>query len=273
MSKYYGLVFSNTDPSQYPSLAPTFLTFKNALTGGDVSAPTITQLSTVGVYGFTYSAAFPTYFRVDGITISSSTDRYLVGIIDPVSDVDSQLTAASATLQAIGMSNIALGMTNVAIGLTGVAIGTTAVALGTSNVALGTTSVALGTTNVALSTTIVAIGTTNFALGTTAVALGTSAVSSGITAVALGNTILALSTSNFAGNSSLLALIGDTSSSFGTEAVDPTTLFGYLKRMQEFNEGDQSFNKTSGVWTIQARNTSLIATRTLSNSSSEVTRS
>jgi hypothetical protein len=231
MSKLYGLAF-NADPRNYPSLAPTFITFKNMVTGANETPPGITQLAgSTGLYFFSYGATQPTYFLVDGITVSVANDRYLTGILDPIQEVDNQLTAASATLQAIGMSNIALGMTNVALNITGAA------------------------------------------LGTTAVALGISAVSSGITAVALGNTILALSTSNFAGNSSLLALIGNTSSSFGSEVADPSTVFGYLKRMQEFNEGDQSFNKTSGVWTIQARNTSLIATRTLSNSSSEVTRS
>jgi hypothetical protein len=230
MAKLYGLSF-NVDPRNYPSLAPTFITFKNLVTGSDVSPPGITQLATTGLYFFSYGATQATYFLVDGITVSVANDRYLTGILDPIQEVDNQLSAASVTLQALGNSNIALGMTNVALNITGAA------------------------------------------LGTTAVALGTSAVSSGITAVALGNSIYALGLSHSSVNFSLAALIGTTASSFGTEVVDPTTVFGYLKRMQEFNEGNQDFNKTTGVWTIEARNTSLIATKTLTNSSSEVTRS
>lgn len=231
MSKYYGLAFSSSDPSQYPSLAPTFLTFRNALTGATLSPPSLAQIDVTGIYGFTFSAAFPVYFRVDGITISAQADRYVFGIIDPVMDVDSQLTAASATLQALGNTSVALGTTNVAIGL--------------SNYAFGQTNVALGTSNVAL-------GTSNFALNTSIYAQGLS---------------------HFSGDSSLIALIGNPSSTFGTDSVDPATVFGYLKRVQEYNEGSQTFNKVSGSWAISSRGGSLIATKTIGNTSSEVTRS
>jgi len=226
MSKYYGIVFSNSDPGQYPSLAPTFLTFKNTLDGNDVTPPTLTQLSTTGVYGFTFSATFPAYFRVDGITIASATDRFVIGVVDPVLDVDSQLTAASTSLLAIGSSNIALG--------------TTAVNLGTLNFALGTTNVAIGTTLTGFGVSIYAISASIYASSTTLSLLNT--------------------------------LIGDTASAFGTNVVDPTTVFGYLKRMQEFNEGAQVFSKTTGNWTISSRGGSLIADKQLSNSSAQVTR-
>lgn len=231
MSNYYGLVFSNSDPSQYPSLAPTFLTFRNALTGVTLSPPSIAQIDVTGVYGFTYAVTDPVYFRVDGITITSATDRYVQGILDPSDNIDDQLTNASVTLQALGNSNVALGNTNVAIGLT---------------------NVALGTTNNALNNTILAHGFTNVAY----------------------NTSIAAELSTLSAQSSTLsANIGDTTSLFGDSSTDPSTVFGYLKRMQEFKEGDQSFDKTTGVWTIQDRTgATTIATRTLDNTSTAVTR-
>jgi hypothetical protein len=206
MSKYYGIAFSNSDPGLYPSLSPTFLTFKNALSGADVTPPTISQLSTSGIYGFTFSATFPAYFRVDGVTIASLADRYVIGMIDPVSDVDSQLTNTGVSILAIGSSNIALG--------------------------------------------------------TTAVAIGESLTAQGISIYAIATTLGTLST-----------LLGDTTSTFGTVSVDPTTIFGYLKRMQEYSEGSQVFNKTSGAWAISSRGGSLIVSKTLGNTSSQVTRS
>ncbi len=70
------------------------------------------------------------------------------------------------------------------------------------------------------------------------------------------------------------ALIGDTSSSYGSTSVDPTTLFGYLKRLQELGEGDAQFNKSSGAWTIYNRGAStLLRVKALANNSTTVTKS
>lgn len=117
--------------------------------------------------------------------------------------------------------------------------------------------------------TLAALGTTNVALGTTNVALGTTNIAIGTSLTALGNTIL----SNTGSGVTLSGLIGTPSSAIGSTSVDPTDLFGYLKRAQEFKEGNQAFNKTSGVWSISSRGNTLLATKTLTQSSSQVAKS
>jgi hypothetical protein len=131
----------------------------------------------------------------------------------------------------------------------------------------GTTIVAQGTSSLAQGLTLLGYGASNIALGTTGVAIGTSLI-------ALGNTILA--GSGGSGNSlsaEILLRIGATTSTFGSNVLDPGDLFGYMKRMQEFLEGNQQFTKTSGAWQINSRGGSLLATKSLSNSSTVVTKS
>jgi len=52
--------------------------------------------------------------------------------------------------------------------------------------------------------------------------------------------------------------IGFNSDSFGTTFTDPNTLFGYMKRSLEWHEGDQIFNKSSGIWDIASRGSTFI---------------
>lgn len=69
--------------------------------------------------------------------------------------------------------------------------------------------------------------------------------------------------------------IGFITDSFGSTAMDPTTLFGYLKRSQEFEEGDAIFSNVTGQWTIQSRAGSsmqVLAVKTLQSSSAQVTK-
>lgn len=67
--------------------------------------------------------------------------------------------------------------------------------------------------------------------------------------------------------------IGTISSSFGSTATDPTTVFGYLKRDQEILEGNAIFNKSTGQWEIYSRGSStLLRVKTLSNNSSQATK-
>ncbi len=104
----------------------------------------------------------------------------------------------------------------------------------------------------------------------------------GSSLIALGNTILAQgSTSGAVG-----AIIGGLADSFGTTLTDPTTVFGYLKRLQENLEGNNVFTKSSGVWQVWSRGTTYvlgastypgastqIANKTLSDSGSVITKS
>ena len=141
--------------------------------------------------------------------------------------------------------------------------GTTITAIGTTLVAIGTTNFALGTTNFALGTTNVAIGASGVALGTTNVALGTSII-------AQGTTIL----SYLSGLSSpVLIAIGSTASSFGSTSSDPVDLFGYLKRIIELYEGNETFAKSTGALSMYSRGSStLLRQKTVTNSTVGVTK-
>lgn len=79
--------------------------------------------------------------------------------------------------------------------------------------------------------------------------------------------------SQFAVNigNTLNTLIGSTLSSYGDDTTDPSTLFGYVKRLQELGEGDANFNKSTGNWEILSRGSStLLRDKTLSNSTTTV---
>lgn len=68
--------------------------------------------------------------------------------------------------------------------------------------------------------------------------------------------------------------IGTTSDSFGSTAVDPSTVIGYLKRNQEFSEGNAVFTKSSGLWDIYSRGSStLLREKALTNTTSSATKS
>ena len=61
--------------------------------------------------------------------------------------------------------------------------------------------------------------------------------------------------------------------SFGSTSVDPTTLFGYAKRMLEFSEGNAVFNKSLGTWDIYSRGSStLLREKTLTNTTTSATK-
>lgn len=67
--------------------------------------------------------------------------------------------------------------------------------------------------------------------------------------------------------------IGLITDSFGSTSADPTTIFGYLKRTQEVQEGNASFLKSSGAWSLFSRgSTTLLAVKALTNSSTGVTK-
>jgi hypothetical protein len=69
------------------------------------------------------------------------------------------------------------------------------------------------------------------------------------------------------------AKVGFSFNSFGSTSSDPTTLLGYAKRNLEFQEGDATFNKTTGAWDIYSRGAStLLREKTLTNTSGDVTK-
>lgn len=67
--------------------------------------------------------------------------------------------------------------------------------------------------------------------------------------------------------------IGFATDSFGSTAADPTTLYGYAKRNQEFQEGNATFTKSTGVWQIMSRGSSiLLVEKGLTNNTTSATK-
>lgn len=223
-SKVYWLKFGTGDARTNTGLLPTFLQFYDS-TGQTLSPPSITEVKYGGVtnsgaYGFSYTIGLSTsnsiyFLAFAATTLTTASDSYVSGVLDPVLAVDQQLTA----------------------------VGNTAIAIGTSGQALGTTAVAY------LS------------------ALSSSQLAIGATILAIGNTLPSI----MAFNSSF---IGSTASSFGTTGVDPSTVFGYLKRIQELMEGDQVFYPAGGTFLLYNRassgTTTLLRVKDIVNSGASV---
>ena len=230
----YYFTIGTGNPQNFAAFSPSFISFCK-FDGSTLAPPGITQPTTnQGLFQFTYSPSFVIAFIIDGGASIAATSGRYV------SGSLSPLDYLDTTLNAIGNTAIALGTTTVALGTTTVALGTTAVSWGS----------ATGSTLVAQGSTVVAIGNTLAAIGTTL---------------------------SFTGNSLLGQInskLGTTSSVFGDSVTDPSDLFGYLKRIQELMEGNQTYTKGSGSWLLQARGglTTLI-TKTIAQSASLVTRS
>jgi hypothetical protein len=109
---------------------------------------------------------------------------------------------------------------------------------------------------------VAAIGVSLNALGASVIAFGASLGAIGTSVIAMGNTLSALNTN-----------VGTTSSSFGSTAVDPTTVMGFLMRSMEVQEGNQNYAKASGVLSIYSRGSStLLRSKTIADSTSETTK-
>ena len=114
-------------------------------------------------------------------------------------------------------------------------------------------SVNVSTGNSAMTVGITGLGNTLLA-GISNLTVGISSIASGITAISPGI-------------SGLAGLIGTTASSYGSTSIDPSTVFGYLKRLQEWNEGNSTFDKSTSLWDVFSRGSStLLAEKTLVDS-------
>ncbi len=239
--KQYWLTFGTDDPRTYSGLAPTFIQFFSHL-GQTLAPPGISEVfAGSGAYNFQYntSSSLSIFFLCDGVTSSLGTSlRYIQGSLDPIQSVDITARDVGTTMQAIGASNFALG--------------TTAVAIGTTLLGYGATNVALGIANFITGTTLLGFGTTNAAVGTSLTAIGASIYQ---------QTLL-----------NVLSL-GSTASAIGSTSVDPGDVYGYLKRIQEVLEGNQTFNKATGSWLISSRGSTLLASKSVTDSQAAVTRS
>lgn len=122
--------------------------------------------------------------------------------------------------------------------------------------AFGASNIALGMTNVAIGTSLGALGITNLAQST----------NNGATIVAIGNTLSGINTN--------LAGLGDTASTFGDVNTNPGTVFGYLRRVVEFLEGNSTFTKATGGLTFSSRGSSyVLANKTVSDTTTTTTKS
>lgn len=66
---------------------------------------------------------------------------------------------------------------------------------------------------------------------------------------------------------------GLSTDSFGSTSVDPTTIFGYIKRLLEFLEGNATYTKSSGAWNVYSRGSStLLRVKTLADSTTSSTK-
>jgi hypothetical protein len=280
--KNYGVRFGSGDPRTYTGINATFLFFVNMATGATVTPPSIAELfANTGIYNFQWGTTTPIAFLVDAATTTpGASGRYVSGQLDPNDRGDEY----SATMIAIGTSHIAQGVTSIALGTTAVALGTTTVALGITSVSWGSVNNIQGSTIFSLGTTSVALGISNIALGTSAVNWGSVNNIQGSTLFAIGTTITAQGVSNAAQNVTILAQglsitvavagVGTVASSYGSNVADPTDLFGYMKRVLENLEGNNTYNKVSGAFTFLSRgSTTILATKTITNSVSLVTKS
>lgn len=68
--------------------------------------------------------------------------------------------------------------------------------------------------------------------------------------------------------------VGSTASTFGSTSADPGTLYGYLKRIQEYHEGDQVYSKSNATLDIYNRGQStLLRQKTIADGATSVTKS
>lgn len=246
MAKSYTVQFGNGDPRGFTGLTPTFLSFYNLATGTTNTPPSIAETITgkTGVYTFTFGVTQPISFLIDAATTSPGTvSRYIVGQLDPADRADEY----GNTMTALGQT-IITQLTNT---------GSTLTAFGNTSVALGQTAVAQ---SLNIGATLVAVGNTQFAFGQSSIAIGT-------TLTGFANTLLAIGQS-----SPLFSFIGSTASSIGSTAIDPTTLFGFLMRAQEIAEGNQTYTKANGILDLFSRGATLLREKTISDTSTQTTK-
>jgi len=111
----------------------------------------------------------------------------------------------------------------------------------------GITLTAIGTTTAGMGVSLTALGVTFGGFGTSLVAMGDTLAGMGVTFSGFGVSLLNLG-----------SLIGTTASSFGSTSVEPGDLFGFLRRAQEFQEGNQTYIKATGILDFYSRGSSTL---------------
>ena len=66
--------------------------------------------------------------------------------------------------------------------------------------------------------------------------------------------------------------LGFVTDSFGSTSIDPTTIWGFVKRTLEFFEGNKTYTKATGIWQIFNRgSTTLLRTKSITNNTTSST--
>lgn len=92
MAKQYIVRFGNGSPASYSGLSPTLSLFCSVPGGSTLVGPAISEIPTsTGLYTFAYAPTLPIAFVCDGGNSLSSTDRFVVGVLDPIQAVDDKV--------------------------------------------------------------------------------------------------------------------------------------------------------------------------------------
>lgn len=258
MSRDYWFAFGGGTASIYSGLQPTFITFMND-SGSGIVAPGITEIASKGLYLCQYAATQTIVFTLDGFTTSmAATDRFINGVFDPYD-------LFGATLNAVyvqGITNTSYSLSNQSLQF---AFGFSLTAIGNTNTAIGMSIAAQGISITAQGVSITAQGVTNIAYWGY---FGSSFTAQGTTLVGIGGAVNSIGFSL----SSIGLAIGTTASSYGSTSVDPVDLYGFMKRCQEFNEGNKTYTKATGLLDYFIRGgATLLREKTVSDSSTNTT--
>jgi len=201
--------------------------------GGNGTPPSITEPGSKGLYKFSYDASLTQIAFV------------LDGFTSGLAFQDRYVKGVLDIYDQMGFSLNAMGSSLSTMGSSLSVMGSSLSVMGISLSAMGVSFSAFGESQLALGNSLVALGTSNLALGVSNLAIGTS----------------------------LVAGLGDTASSYGTDVSDPTTVFGFLKRAQETREGNETYTKSTGVLDIYSRGSSqLLREKTISDSTTSTTK-
>lgn len=92
MSKKYLLRFGSGNPTGYAGLSPTLIVFKSVPGGSNLTAPSVAEIPTsTGLYTFAYGPTISIAFVADAGSSLSASERYIVGVLDPVQAVDENI--------------------------------------------------------------------------------------------------------------------------------------------------------------------------------------
>jgi hypothetical protein len=247
MSKTYWLRFGSASPASTTGLFPTLTVFSSeGLTA--LAAPGITETpASSGLYRFIYGTTTSVVFVADGGATLASTDRYVVGVLDPIQSVNEVVNGIGSTLGSMGSTQLALG----------------------------TTQVAMGATVSTILSEVLALGSSQLIIDSKIDSLGVSMVNMGITLVSIGDTLAAIDISSVSATLSHVATqIGFVTDGPGDNVTVPSTVLGLLSRAGHAFEGDQTYDKLTGSYSMYDRTgATLLASKAMGDTATQTSRS